>query len=162
MFCTRHGNQLNQRNILRQLHQALEEIGFEQAGAHSFRRYRTTFLRNLTACPESILDFWLAWSSEGMAAHYDKIKSDVAFRKEVANSCGVGFDVPASLGLIEPIEPKLESYAVAAHWRPTLVSPSSRTMSESPSATAAYIERPSNDQDTRRTMKVARSPKSVI
>jgi hypothetical protein len=29
-----------------------------------------------------------------MSAHYDKIKADVAFRKEVANSCGVGFDVP--------------------------------------------------------------------
>jgi hypothetical protein len=50
-----------------------------------------------------------------MGAHYDKIKSDVAFRKEVANSCGVvGFDVPANLGSIEPIEPKLESDAVVA------------------------------------------------
>ena len=49
-----------------------------------------------------------------------------------------------------------------AHSRPTFVSPSSRTMSESPSATAARIERPSDDQDTRRAMNVARSPKSVI
>ncbi len=114
LFCTRHGNQLNQRNILRHLHKALKEVGFEQAGAHSFRRYRNTYLRNFTACPESILDFWLGWSSEGMSAHYDKIKADVAFRKEVANSCGVGFDVPAILGSIEPIEPKLESYAVAS------------------------------------------------
>jgi hypothetical protein len=51
---------------------------------------------------------------QAVSAHYDKIKSDVAFRKEVANSCGVGFDVPANLGSIEPIEPKLESDAVAA------------------------------------------------
>src|ERR1700674_4209169 len=49
-----------------------------------------------------------------------------------------------------------------AHWPPTLVSPSSRTMSESPSASAVRIARPSDDQDTRRAMKVARSPKSVI
>jgi integrase len=90
LFCTRHGNQLKQRDILRHLHKALEEVGFEQAGAHSFRRYRNTYLRNFTACPTSILDFWLGWSSEGMSAHYDKIKADVAFRKEVANSCGVG------------------------------------------------------------------------
>jgi hypothetical protein len=62
LFCTRHGNQLNQRNILRHLHKALKEVGFEQAGAHSFRRYRNTYLRNFTACPESILDFWLGWS----------------------------------------------------------------------------------------------------
>ncbi len=114
LFCTRHGCQLDQRNILRHLHKALEDFGFEQAGAHSFRRYRNTYLRNFTACPESILDFWLGWSSEGMSAHYDKIKADVAFRKEVANSCGVGFDVPAILGSIEPIEPNLESDAVAS------------------------------------------------
>jgi Serine dehydrogenase proteinase len=49
-----------------------------------------------------------------------------------------------------------------AHLRSTLVSPSNRTISESPSATAAKIERPSEDQDTRRAMNVARSPKSVI
>ena len=49
-----------------------------------------------------------------------------------------------------------------AHLRPTLVSPSSRRMSESPSETAARIECPSDDQDTRRAMKVARPPKSVI
>ena len=49
-----------------------------------------------------------------MAGRYDQIKADVAFRKEVAASCGVGFDVPANLGSIAPIAPKLESYAVAA------------------------------------------------
>jgi integrase len=112
LFCTRHGNQLNQRNILRHLHKALEEVGFEKAREHSFRRFRNTYLRNFTACPESILDFWLGWGSEGMSRHYDKIKSDVVFRKEVTNSCGVGFDV---LGSIAPIESKLESHAVAVN-----------------------------------------------
>ena len=34
-------------------------------------------------------------------------------------------------------------------------------MSASPSPTAARIDRPSPDHDTRRAMKVARSPKSV-
>ena len=43
-----------------------------------------------------------------MGGPYDKIKVDVAFSKEVANSCGVGFDVPGSLGSIEPNEPKIE------------------------------------------------------
>jgi hypothetical protein len=32
LFCNRHGQQLDQRNVLRRLHKALEEIGFEQAG----------------------------------------------------------------------------------------------------------------------------------
>ena len=49
-----------------------------------------------------------------------------------------------------------------AHSRPTFVNPSSITMSELPSATAARMERPSDDQDTLRAMNVARSPKSVI
>jgi hypothetical protein len=44
-----------------------------------------------------------------MSGHYDQIKNDVAFRKDVVNRCGVGFDVPVSLASIEPNEPKLEA-----------------------------------------------------
>jgi hypothetical protein len=43
-----------------------------------------------------------------MSGHYDQIKHDVAFRKEVVNRVGLGFDVPASLASIEPNEPKIE------------------------------------------------------
>jgi integrase len=109
LFRTRSGKPLSQSNILRRhLHPALEAVGFEKSGAHSFRRYRNTYLRNFTACPESVRNFWLGWGSENMSAHYDGIKVDVAFRKEVAASCGVGFDVPASLGSFEPNAPKIE------------------------------------------------------
>lgn len=44
-----------------------------------------------------------------MSGHYDGIKNDIAFRKEVTNACGVGCDVLASLGSIEPNEPKIEA-----------------------------------------------------
>ena len=116
LFCTRTGKQLAQTNILRRhLHPALAEIGFEKSGNHAFRRFRNTFLRNHTHCPESLLNFWLGWGDEGMSGHYDKIKADVAFRKEVANSCGVGFDVPATLVPFEPNEPKLQSETVAVN-----------------------------------------------
>ncbi len=50
-------------------------------------------------------------AGEGMSDLYDKIKEDVAFRKEVANACGVGFEVPATLFPIEPSEPKTQSEA---------------------------------------------------
>jgi integrase len=114
LFKTRHGKQWSQSNILRRhLHPALGEIGFEKAGAHSFRRYCNTFLRNHTNCPESVLNFWLGWGAEGMSGLYDKVKADVAFRKEVANASGVGFDVPASLVSIEPIAPKPQPTEVA-------------------------------------------------
>jgi hypothetical protein len=43
-----------------------------------------------------------------MSGHYDQVKNDVAFRKDVANRCGAGFDVPVSLAPIEPNEPKFE------------------------------------------------------
>jgi len=116
LFRTKHGQQLSQSNILRRhLHPALAEVGFEKAGGHAFRRYRNTYLRNYTNCPENILNFWLGWSDEGMSGHYDKIKTDVAFRKEVAESCGIGFDIPATLGSIKPIAPKVESEAVAVN-----------------------------------------------
>jgi len=77
----------------------------------AFRRYRATFLKNRANCPEGVLHFWLRWGSEGMAGHYDQIKNDVAFRKDVVNRCGVGFDVPVSLDSIEPNEPKPEAVA---------------------------------------------------
>jgi integrase len=110
LFCTRNGKQLSQSNILRRhLHPALEDVGFEKAGNHAFRRYRNTFLRNHTHCPESIINFWLGWGEDAMSELYDKVKADVGFRKEVAKACGVGFDVPATLGSIEPNEPKTEA-----------------------------------------------------
>ena len=56
---------------------------------------------------------WLGWGAEGVSGHYDGIKIDVAYRRDVAEACGVGFEVPATLGAIEPIERKLESTAVA-------------------------------------------------
>jgi integrase len=109
LFCTRNGKPLSQSNILsRHLHPALERVGFEKCGAHSFRRYRNTFLRNYTACPESVRNFWLGWGSENMSAHYDGIRGDVAYRRDVTKACGVGFDVPASLGSFEPNAPKIE------------------------------------------------------
>jgi hypothetical protein len=46
--------------------------------------------------------------NEDMSGHYDRIKYDVAFHKDVANRCGVGFKVPVSLASIEPNEPKFE------------------------------------------------------
>jgi len=46
-------------------------------------------------------------------------------------------------------------------WPRDFSRPSSNTMSASPSPTAARIDLPSGDHDTRRAMKVARSPKSV-
>ena len=42
--------------------------------------------------------------------NYDGIKHDVAFRKDVANRVGVGFEIPSTLVSIEPIEPKVDEF----------------------------------------------------
>jgi hypothetical protein len=99
----------SQPNILRRhLHPALEEVGFEKAGAHAFRRYRNTFLRS-TSCPLTLINYWLGWSGDWMSEHYDRSVLVGKFRKEVADRIGVGFDVPAQLNLKEPkTEPTVE------------------------------------------------------
>jgi hypothetical protein len=115
MFCTRKGNQLSQSNLVRRhFHPGLDEIGFEKTGNHAFRRFRDRFVRNGTGCPKRILHFWLDWGDAGMSGHYDQIKNDVTFRKDVANRCGIGFRIPASLASIEPNEPNEPKFEAAA------------------------------------------------
>jgi hypothetical protein len=48
-----------------------------------------TFRKNHTNGPVGVLHFWLGCGTEGMSGHYDQIKTDVAFRKNVVNRCGV-------------------------------------------------------------------------
>ena len=65
------------------------EIGRTTTGAHAFRRFRDTYLKNYTSTPPGIINFWLGWAGEGMSDFYDKIRHDVAFRKEVAEKAGL-------------------------------------------------------------------------
>ena len=55
--------------------------GTPKAGNHAFRRFRNTFLRNYTDCPEGLYKYWLGHSGKDMSDLYDKIKEDVQFRK---------------------------------------------------------------------------------
>jgi integrase len=101
LFCTRTGRPLSQSNIIsRHLHKALKELGYvnpytgtHKAGNHAFRRFRITYLRNRTNCAEGVRKFWLGHAGRDMGDLYDKIKEDVAFRKEVAERCGFGFNL---------------------------------------------------------------------
>jgi len=80
------------------LHLAPEHqfTGTNKAGGnHAFRRFRNTYLRDRTGCPEGLLKFWMGHADESMSALYDKIKEDVAFRGEWAEKCGFGFELPS-------------------------------------------------------------------
>jgi len=95
IFCTSRGKPHGQSNILRRgLHPVLEKLGIRRCGFHAFRRFRNTYLRNYTSCPNGLRKFWLGWSGEDMSDHYDKIREDAAFRREVAERVGIGFDLP--------------------------------------------------------------------
>jgi integrase len=101
LFQTRTGKPLDTRNIYFHLHRSLKELGFvnsltgnHKAGNHAFRRFRNTWLRNRTVCPEGLRKFWLGHADEDMGDLYDKICEDVAFRLTMAEQCGHGFDLP--------------------------------------------------------------------
>lgn len=95
IFRTSKGKPLGQSNILRRsLHPVLERLGIKRCGFHAFRRFRNTYLRNYTSCPNGLRNFWLGWSGKDMSDHYDKIREDAAFRREVAERVGIGFELP--------------------------------------------------------------------
>ena len=94
LFCSKNGLPLLQSNVLRlSLHQLLKQLGQSKAGAHAFRRFRTTWLRKQHA-PEDLIRFWLGWSNKSVADVYSKLKDDVTFRRKVAEQVGVGFELP--------------------------------------------------------------------
>jgi hypothetical protein len=110
LFRTSKGNPLSSSNVIkRHLHPALKQLGYRnpftgthKAGNHAFRRFRNTFLRNRTNCPEGLRNFWMGHADEDMDDLYDKVKEDFSFRKELAEKAGFGFE----LASVVPIVPK--------------------------------------------------------
>jgi integrase len=113
LFRSRTGKPLSQSNILRRwLHPILKKLNWEHmdgrttTGAHAFRRFRDTYLKNYTPTPLGLINFWLGWAGEGMSNLYDKIRHDVEFRKEVAERAGLGFELPSEKPVVGPNGPK--------------------------------------------------------
>jgi len=61
-------------------------------GFHSFRRYRTTRLRE-TGTPEEIIRYWIGHASKSVTDRYSKLASNVKLRKQWAAQAGLGFEV---------------------------------------------------------------------
>lgn len=102
LFCTRSGKPLASTNILRRhLHPALKQLNFinsatgtHKAGNHAFRRFRNTYLRNHTQCPDGLRNYWMGHADRNMDDLYDKIKEDASFRRNWAEKAGCGFALP--------------------------------------------------------------------
>lgn len=95
VFSTENGRPVSQRNALRDLHLLLESLGLEKRGFHAFRRFRQTWLRKNRG-PEDLIRYWLGWSSGHVSDRYSRLQDDVKFRKNVAESVGLGFEIPVS------------------------------------------------------------------
>lgn len=116
------GNTLSQSNIARRhLHEALKKTGYvnpftetHKAGNHAFRRFRNTYLRNYTACPDGLIKFWLGHGHRDMTDRYDKIREDTAFRKDVAERCGFGFKLS---GMVPNVPNRVEETEVENEYK---------------------------------------------
>ena len=87
--------------------------GTHNAGNHAFRRFRNTYLRNKTECPEGLRNYWMAHAGNSMSDLYDKIKEDVQFRKMWAERCGFGFELPSVVPNVPKIAEKAETQKAA-------------------------------------------------
>jgi integrase len=95
LFSTTTGKPISQTNTLkRSLHPVLKAIERNKAGFHSFRRFRTTWLRKNRA-PEDLIRFWLGHADKTVTDGYSKLKDDLAFRQLCAANVGLGFELPA-------------------------------------------------------------------
>lgn len=117
VFRTRKGKPVSPPNIIRRhLHKALEKYvdpytATHKAGNLAFRRFRNTYLRNYTECPEGLYKYWMGYAGKDMSDLYDKIKEDAAFRRKWAERFGFGFELP----LVVPNVPKTAEKAEATH-----------------------------------------------
>ncbi len=112
LFSTKNGKPLASSCVSRRhLHPALKQMEYvnpytrnHKAGDHAFRRFRNTYLRNYTQCPEGLLKYWMGHAGDSMSDLYDKIKDDLAFRLTWAEQSGIGFNI----GSVVPNVPKMD------------------------------------------------------
>lgn len=97
IFQTSSRKPVTHTNLLRrELHPVPDKLGIGTCGFHAFRRFRNTFLRQ-SHCPDGVLKFWLGHSGKDMSDLYDRSREDLQYRRDVARSLGVGFELPKAL-----------------------------------------------------------------
>jgi integrase len=100
VFASRNGHAILQSNLLRRkLHPLLLEQKIKRAGFHSFRRFRTTWLRKAGA-PEDFIKGALGRANKSVTDDYSKLYRDGEFRKEIVERVGVGFEVPTVVRIV--------------------------------------------------------------
>lgn len=109
LFRNRKGGFVSQTNLLRRgLHPALEKLKQPKAGFHAFRRYRLTWLRK-NRLHADLERFWIGHENETVGDGYSKMKEDVAFRLEQAETVGLGFVLPPKIAEVVRVVRKKEA-----------------------------------------------------
>ena len=82
-----------------------------KAGEHAFRRYRDGHLRR-SNCPAGLLKYWLGHSlHQDMSDLYDGSVMDEAYRLEMSEMLGTGFNVPSCTECTEKEKEATETVA---------------------------------------------------
>jgi len=106
LFQNASGKPFAQSNVLRRnLHPILNALEVPKAGFHSFRRFRATHLSKLRV-PESLVKFWMGHSETNQTEEYVKMFDEVAYRREVADSVGLGFEVLPEKPIVRNVRKK--------------------------------------------------------
>jgi hypothetical protein len=96
-------------NLLRRgLHPALGKLKQPKAGFHAFRRYRLTWPRK-NRVHADLERFWMGHENATVGDGNSKIKEDVAFRLEQAETVGLGFVLPPNIADVVRIVRKNEA-----------------------------------------------------
>lgn len=66
----------------------------EGYGFHSFRRFRTTYLRTEAAVNDAYVTYWIGHGKKTITDEYTKIKQNTAKRRELCEQAGLGFKLP--------------------------------------------------------------------
>jgi hypothetical protein len=73
------------------------------AGWHSFKRFRKTWLRG-RRCLEDLNNFWMAHKPQTMSELYSHLHEELEMRLEESERVGYGFDIPKTV--IAPSAPR--------------------------------------------------------
>ena len=111
LFANQRNRPLLQTNILkRSLHPLLKTLGIPRMGFHAFRRFRATFLTK-SRVPDSLVRFWMGHSNKSITDEYVKLFEEVDYRRGIADSIGLGFELPAE-PIVRIVRKKLKSVEV--------------------------------------------------
>jgi integrase len=92
--------------LRRSLHPVLESLKAPKAGLHSFRRFRATHLSK-SRVPDDLKKFWMGHAKTNQTEEYVKLFDEVEYRRQVADSIGMGFDLLPEKPIVRNVRKKL-------------------------------------------------------